>query len=78
MTTELSNETDVEEESPVTEQSRTGPTVRVQTVLYRPAPGDIERLLRGLQHSVEVCTSTRGCLREHGVRRLLPQAEYVH
>ncbi len=54
MTTELSNETDVEEESPVTEQSRTGPTVRVQTVLYRPAPGDIERLLRGLQHSVEV------------------------
>ena len=41
-----------------TETPGTGPSagasIRVQTVLYRPAPGDIERLLRGLQHAVQV------------------------
>ncbi len=31
-----------------------GPAIRIQTVLYRPAPGDIERLMRGLRHSVAV------------------------
>ena len=36
------------------EGARSGPSIRVQTVLYRPAPGDIERLLRGLQHAVQV------------------------
>ncbi len=31
-----------------------GTSIRIQTVLYRPAKGDIERLLRGLQHAVQV------------------------
>ena len=31
-----------------------GSSVRVQTVLYRPGKGDVERLLRGLRHAVKV------------------------
>jgi len=34
--------------------SYTPVSIRVQTVLYRPAPGDIDRLFRGLRHAVEV------------------------
>ncbi len=33
---------------------RRGPSIRVQTVLYRPSPGQIERLVSGLHHAVQV------------------------
>jgi GT2 family glycosyltransferase len=31
-----------------------GPSIRVQTVLYRPSEGEIERLLRGLRHAAQL------------------------
>ena len=36
------------------DRTEAGVSIRIQTVLYRPAPGDIERLMRGLRHSVGV------------------------
>ena len=42
------------------EAGRPTTSIRVQTVLYRPGSGDVERLIRGLRHSVEVLHQQSG------------------
>jgi len=48
------------------DQSRSDPetpvSIRVQTVLYRPAPGDVDRYFRGLRHAVEVLVAQNEAL----------------